>query len=830
MPSNFAPPSEAELKSLQGSKPTAKEIEDFLTNIRTIESSKGRFTKGKTMSTGLHKGDSAIGDYQLMPKTINEFAKRSQDKELLSLSNLSPDEKYKYLINNPKTQDKIARMMANHVLTKSSGDFRKAAYMWNTGHNLEPDEIDEDTLNQAEYVQKFDKAYSRYIADLKKKNKQQRTLSSSKSKFAPPTPEELVALQQEDIKEPSQLKAAGLGALQGATFGFSDEAMAALKAMQEQIKTKVSPVEQLKSHAAGKSPEELKELYQKYRELERQKYKAAEEAFPGTYGTSELAGGIATSLIPGLGAGNVAKAAGLGALTGLGTSEADLTEGQVGGTAEDILMGGALGYGAGKLGEKIGQALTPEATKARAVARAVKAMGGKQTPENLRAGEAVLKEGILPFTGGGETILQAIKNKMTDIEKKEVQPIFKKISEVPDITERTKLLPEFAQKYSPSELKEMIKLRDRESIKLSKLKQKMIKELSIQKNMDNPEKTAMLKETIENLQKHIYDLDELTESDLEMLKRSEYSPLNKIAYDIKSQIPFSSTIESKMNTIDKTANVWRGKIYNAGKDPKQLNEVRILIDREIQELDKTAWTDPENLKPKVEFLKKLREELNTYLRKSASLISEGSGEELAKAMGRQSPLYTATDLATKLVEKDIEHPPGSILDIIRNPLTNPYAAGIGISTALVNKPLAAAGLATKIGIEKATKQPIERIGNIASARVQYGLSKALGAPIGKLAAQAAKATTERGLSSVGVQASLPNFYSMDNNQLNQVGDALMEDPVTNNIGKSLKQALSDNDKNAINKIVFVMKQRPDIRAKLSDNTMKTETEESQPEE
>lgn len=111
-------------------------------------------------------------------------------------------------------------------------------------------------------------------------------------------------------EEPGMLKSAGLGAVQGASFGFADEAEAALRsAVQDQSYDEL-----------------LNEV--------RQRYKAAEEANPMSYTAGDIAGSF---LVPAGGLGAAAKTASTGkkllnaatvggvagGLTSLGTTEED---------------------------------------------------------------------------------------------------------------------------------------------------------------------------------------------------------------------------------------------------------------------------------------------------------------------------------------------------------------------------------------------------------------------------------------------------------------------------------------------------------------------------
>lgn len=108
--------------------------------------------------------------------------------------------------------------------------------------------------------------------------------------------------------------------------------------------------------------------YVQARDESRKNYKAAEDANPIAYKAGEVGGGLASILVPGMGAAkgaslaaNVGKAALQGAASGLGYSEADLTKGEIGQAAADTAVGAGVSAGlAGILGG-VGRNLTKNA-------------------------------------------------------------------------------------------------------------------------------------------------------------------------------------------------------------------------------------------------------------------------------------------------------------------------------------------------------------------------------------------------------------------------------------------------------------------------------------
>lgn len=525
--------------------------------------------------------------------------------------------------------------------------------------------------------------------------------------------------EQAPNAEFNELESAGLGAVQGGTLGYADEIEGAVRGAGAKL--------------AGQD-KDLVELYKQYRDSARNRYKTAENENPKSFMTGNIGAGIATSLVPGLGEANLAKLTALGAATGLGTSEADLTEGDLKGAAIDTGVGGATGYILGKAGEKIGKALTPEATQTRATARAVKALGEKALPENLPMGKAVLDEGLLPIMGGSKATQQAITGRMSDLEKNIVQPTLNAVSQNSGLE---------------SVVKNQVPIRD---------------------------------------------------------------IVTELAEQAKTMVPQSSVAGAGKRAIDKASRYWISQLETAAGDPKKLNELRKLIDAEAKQAG--AFGSNPDLRPKADFLAKLRDEVNNQLRTISGEVSTGAGNQLEQAMGRQSALYGAKDAADKLVEKDIIHPPGSILDAIKNPLTNPRALGVGL--AAMSNPLVKTGVAGTLAAEKITQQPISRLGNIISARTQNSLAKGLDTGIGKAAVQGVEKFTSKGLSSSGVQSGIQSIYSVNDDRLRQVADKFSQQDNTKYIAQSLTDAIDSGNEDAKNKIIFAMEQRPDIRAQLRE--------------
>lgn len=203
------------------------------------------------------------------------------------------------------------------------------------------------------------------------------------------SPESTEEVPQET--SPSILETALRSGAEGATMGLSGELLGAGSTALETAK--------------GNVPLNLDALLTEYRKQRNESDTARElaaEANPKTAFASELGGGLATMAIPGLGAAKAAQGASwlakaglaakegakVGALLGAGTSNAELTKGEIGKFAEDT------GYGA-LVGGATGAAIPIVGSAIKATGRGI-AAGAKMIPgmEDLIAlGKEAYKEG-----------------------------------------------------------------------------------------------------------------------------------------------------------------------------------------------------------------------------------------------------------------------------------------------------------------------------------------------------------------------------------------------------------------------------------------------------
>jgi hypothetical protein len=142
-------------KSIMDDVDTSKlptDRDEFKRRISGVESNFGQNLNHPTIQSGIHAGDSAIGEYAMMPNTIQEFANRMGNSEIANI----PKEQYpEYFKQHPDEYNKIANYSLDQVFDKFNHDPEMAAYAWNQGHNLSPEKITPKRLNKSPYVQKF---------------------------------------------------------------------------------------------------------------------------------------------------------------------------------------------------------------------------------------------------------------------------------------------------------------------------------------------------------------------------------------------------------------------------------------------------------------------------------------------------------------------------------------------------------------------------------------------------------------------------------------------------------------------------------------------------
>lgn len=128
----------------------------FLDAISQVESSGGKNTNHPLIQTGLQAGQQAIGSYGMLPNTIQELSNRARLHNQLTPEMAEVSRNPTALGSDPNLEKQYANQLADRVLNRFQ-DPNMAAYAWNHGHNLTPEQIQgRDYINDP-YVQKFQK-------------------------------------------------------------------------------------------------------------------------------------------------------------------------------------------------------------------------------------------------------------------------------------------------------------------------------------------------------------------------------------------------------------------------------------------------------------------------------------------------------------------------------------------------------------------------------------------------------------------------------------------------------------------------------------------------
>lgn len=130
----------------------------FLNLISEIESSGGKNFEHPMMESGIHAGEQAIGQYGLMPNTVDELVNRAKKSGQMTLEmqkiGREPAELKAQIEGDPAMEQTLARQLAEKVLSKFPNE-DMAAYSWNKGHNLTPEQIEQRGYENDPYVVKF---------------------------------------------------------------------------------------------------------------------------------------------------------------------------------------------------------------------------------------------------------------------------------------------------------------------------------------------------------------------------------------------------------------------------------------------------------------------------------------------------------------------------------------------------------------------------------------------------------------------------------------------------------------------------------------------------
>lgn len=108
-----------------------------------LESSNGTNTDHPEMTTGMHEGTKAMGEYGVMPITAQEVAKsrinKGEGSELDKIvQQADPRSVEEILQSNPEKYEQYVNSLSDKMLNKSQGNPEEAAMRWFAGPNSSP--------------------------------------------------------------------------------------------------------------------------------------------------------------------------------------------------------------------------------------------------------------------------------------------------------------------------------------------------------------------------------------------------------------------------------------------------------------------------------------------------------------------------------------------------------------------------------------------------------------------------------------------------------------------------------------------------------------------
>ncbi len=147
-------------EKLDQMNPQKGQSEDFLNAISQIESSGGQNLNHPVIQAGPQAGQQAIGSYGLLPNTIQELTNRARLENKITPEMEAAARNPASIGSNPELEQQYAQQLADRVLHRFP-DPAMAAYAWNSGHNLTPEQVKHRDFQNNPYVQKFSKIWHR---------------------------------------------------------------------------------------------------------------------------------------------------------------------------------------------------------------------------------------------------------------------------------------------------------------------------------------------------------------------------------------------------------------------------------------------------------------------------------------------------------------------------------------------------------------------------------------------------------------------------------------------------------------------------------------------
>lgn len=566
----------------------------------------------------------------------------------------------------------------------------------------------------------------------------------------------------ESPQDISYLESLLRGGGQGATLGFEDEAIGGLQAAGKKL-------------TGDKT--DLAELYRQYRDMERQKNEAAQQANPKTFMGGELAGGAATSLVPGGAIGTAGKAMGLGAASALGQSNADLTQGDLGGAAKDVGLGAAVGAGTFGLGKAVAPMLKGAAPAAEAIGNKLEQKSGDIALSAVGAGQKAMEKEI----GAGKGIF--------------VSPDYRKGA-------GQAALQNLEMVQSPTQFREKVNNQLLDLIE---------------------QKKPLLSKAQEQLEKKA--LSPSIEEQQLINQGSISSKLGETADDYLKEMNLSEVNPEKIANFRKYTDDYISRIQKSDNNINELEQLRQAIGSKLK--DQKFVANDRDLALQDQFLRDAYNTVKGRIEQLANFSGGNLGDKIKGINKQESDLIDLSRTAFKTEAKDMAG--GGMFGMDKSDVA---AAGIG---GYIGGPLGAASTVLgKKGIEAAAGRSLPELGEVAAAKsasalgsAAHGMSDILKNDASQLATSAAlpaatsmteslKDKKQKEYTDYPTYKVSNDLYKASNEDLKVLTKQLY-DSGHNNIANSLADALNKNDMQKKNAILFNLIQDPKYRRVIRED-------------
>lgn len=282
----------------------------------------------------------------------------------------------------------------------------------------------------------------------------------------------------------------------------------------------------------------------------------------------------------------------------------------------------------------------------------------------------------------------------------------------------------------------------------------------------------------------------------------------------KANLAETETSKTLSNSLSKDIQPLILQAAKAEGNPLALNEIKQKLYTLIKTIQPKAYEpSAPDLKPKIELYKSIANALKTNIEQLGDAADQGLGRSIKETNSKIGNLIQGRSATDKLIKQDLQDIPGTIgFPDVKNVSPSKIGVGAGLGYAALHHPaIAGAALAGKMGIEKATEQPIQRAAQIALAKGNYELSNALLKGNYKGMQDIAKGLAKKSISNTGVQSQIQSLYSAPPEELRSVSDSLMKNDSTKNLGDALNKAVEAGDQQAINAATFAIMQNPNSR-------------------